>query len=153
MHPTSAAELSEERRAQMEQSIGHLIRSEISRDEISRELSVNDPRNQLVVLDELSLVLNAYRNRLVPINRLPQDIMHHIFSIVLQAEDIHKLQPAVSADYPLKFVDQRGRLRLVSRAWNSFIISMPGFWMLVDTEVTDLAVLSRRIERAQQREL
>ncbi|KAG8894078.1 hypothetical protein FRC01_013171, partial [Tulasnella sp. 417] len=149
----SAAELSEERRAQMEQSISHLIYSEVSRDEISRELSVNDPRTQLVVLDKLSLVLNTYRNRLIPINRLPQDIMHHIFSIALQLENMHQVELAVSADYSLKVVDQRGRLRLVSRSWNSFVVSTPEFWSLVDTAVMDQALLSRRIERAQQREL
>lgn len=106
-----------------------------------------------MVFDELSLVLNACRNRFVPINRLPQDIMYYIFSIVFQLENIHKIKPVVSVDYPSKFVDQRGLLRLVSRIWNAFIVSTPEFWSLVDTTALDHKLLLQRIERAQQQEL
>ncbi|KAG8891457.1 hypothetical protein FRC00_013641, partial [Tulasnella sp. 408] len=105
------------------------------------------------MFDKLSLVLSASRNRLVPINRLPQDIMYRILSIVLQLENIHGIQLSVGLDYTLKFIDQRGRLRLVSRIWNSFVVSTPGFWSLVDIRAPSQELLSWKIKLAQQAEL
>ncbi|KAG8915634.1 hypothetical protein FRC01_003568 [Tulasnella sp. 417] len=100
MHPTSGipspARLSKQQRAQLEQSIDQLLQSEISKDDSSRELSADDPRRQLEMFDKLSWVLNACRNRVVPINQLPQEILYHIFSAVLQLEDIHGFQPGVT---------------------------------------------------------
>ncbi|KAG8952045.1 hypothetical protein FRC04_005378 [Tulasnella sp. 424] len=146
--------LSDEQRARMEQSIGYILHSEISKEGDPRDLSVDDPKRQIEVFDKLSLVLNACRNRRVPINHLPQDVMHHIFSIVLQLEDMHNLElPNPYPTYLVTFIDQRKRLRLVSRTWNSFVVSTPSFWSLVDMLAPDLEVLHARIERAGQREL
>ncbi|KAG9023755.1 hypothetical protein FS837_005640, partial [Tulasnella sp. UAMH 9824] len=114
------------------------------------ELSADHPRRQLEVFDRLSWVLNACRNRLVLINCLPQDIMYRIFSIVLELENIHRLEPNVDSK---AFVDQRGRLRLVSRIWNSFLVSTPGFWTVVDIQAPNPKILDRRLQLAQQGEL
>ncbi|KAG9040484.1 hypothetical protein FS837_000567, partial [Tulasnella sp. UAMH 9824] len=85
--------------------------------------------------------------------------MYRILSIVLQLENIHGLPLSVGSDYPfksdypLKLVEQRGRLRLVSRIWNSFIVSTPGFWSLVVIRTPNQEVLSWKLKLAQQAEL
>ncbi|KAG8985948.1 hypothetical protein FRB90_004353 [Tulasnella sp. 427] len=79
--------------------------------------------------------------------------MHRIFAVVLQLGTIHQIGLQSCSDFSGDYIRQREALRLVSRTWNSFVISTPSFWAVVDVLARNQDILTQRIERAQHAEL
>ncbi|KAG8985947.1 hypothetical protein FRB90_004352 [Tulasnella sp. 427] len=144
--------LSDEQRFRINQAIANLVLEELSKasDNLRFESSHEEtPEMELEVVDKVSVVLNTYRNRLVRINRLPLEILDRIFEIFLELDDIYKFDVETSTlSSQVGFIEKRGTLQLVSRAWNAYVVSTPHFWTVANLMPSVRQVISKGLERA-----
>ncbi|KAG8913769.1 hypothetical protein FRC01_004393 [Tulasnella sp. 417] len=85
---------------------------------------------EIAICDSLQVAIRRRRNERTLFGRLDTDIVHSIFEIALDLEQVHD-----SSDSLGKLSDHRRqlfRLRRVCSVWNSLVLSSPRYWQVIN---------------------
>lgn len=97
--------------------------------------------------DAIEMTVRRRRNEHAPFNQLPVDIVHLIFRIALDLNQIHDY------DLPLDDLEQHHKqllnMRCVSAGWNAFLLSSPEYWCTIDIAAPE-PVVELILVRAQE---
>ncbi|KAM5545693.1 hypothetical protein V8D89_000731 [Ganoderma adspersum] len=101
------------------------------REQIYREFSELDAQEQAIVRKRAEL--NQLLNTFLPIHKLPNELLIHIFSDFHDDRDIHTDDIIRSGMYQRSPIRKDWlRLMLVCRHWRDVLISAPTFWRYID---------------------
>ncbi|KAG8912672.1 hypothetical protein FRC01_004958 [Tulasnella sp. 417] len=99
---------------------------------------------KIKIFDTIDKIIRRHRNEHTHFIQLPADVVHLVFGMALNLDQIH------DPDLPLDALEEQRRnlfkMRRVSVAWNAFLLSHPEYWCAI--EVTSPAPES--IAQAQQ---
>ncbi|KAG9018970.1 hypothetical protein FRB90_007734 [Tulasnella sp. 427] len=122
--------------AQMEATPNELVRH-VVRFENGDQRTSSQALEIIRPLDEFESEVALQRSG--PVTEMPEDLVLNILSMTLSLDGLHHIDGGFDPD---GFMYRRRCLRLVSRGWNSLIISNPGFWTVIDplSPVRDIAM-------------
>ncbi|KIO29060.1 hypothetical protein M407DRAFT_21803 [Tulasnella calospora MUT 4182] len=85
---------------------------------------------EVAICDAVEVAIRQKRNNCMLFSRLDTDVIHSIFGIVLDVDQIH------DPNFPLRELNvhrrQIHRMRRVSTAWNKFLLSSPRYWQVLN---------------------
>ncbi|KAG8909786.1 hypothetical protein FRC01_006724, partial [Tulasnella sp. 417] len=85
---------------------------------------------EIAICEAVQVATRRKRNERTLFSHLPADIVHSIFGIVLDVDRIH--DPKLPAKLVNEIPNQLDCMRLVSSAWNHFLLSSPRYWQAID---------------------
>ncbi|KAG8907747.1 hypothetical protein FRB99_002246 [Tulasnella sp. 403] len=85
--------------------------------------------------------LKQHRNSLLPLSRLPVEILQHIFFEALCVTDI--------GCWAKEYYRQLGQFRLVCTDWRRFIDETPAFWVYTSDEIISSSEMSTILSRSR----
>ncbi|KIO28681.1 hypothetical protein M407DRAFT_22113 [Tulasnella calospora MUT 4182] len=100
---------------------------------------------ELTICDAVGVAIRRRRNERILFAHLATDIVHSIFGIALDVDQVHN--PCL----PLAELDENRRqlfyMRQVSSAWNDFLLSSPRYWQAINI-TSPPQVITTSIERS-----
>ncbi|KAG8909787.1 hypothetical protein FRC01_006725 [Tulasnella sp. 417] len=85
---------------------------------------------EIAICEAVEVAIRRQRNACTLFSHLPAEIVHSVFGIALNVDGIHDPN---SFDYEHKENEQQLEdLRIVSSAWNDFLLLSPRYWQVID---------------------